>query len=58
MKRREQQEQNLSRSEFTYFSLIMCYVYALHRPDQLLADIDDMLADLTTHLDFMIPGST
>jgi hypothetical protein len=28
------------------------------QPDQLLADIDDMLADLTTHLDFMIPGST
>ena len=25
-------------------------------PDQLLADIDDMLADLNTHLDFMIPG--
>ena len=24
-------------------------------PDQLLADIDDMLADLNTHLDFMIP---
>ena len=23
--------------------------------DQLLADIDDMLADLNTHLDFMIP---
>ena len=26
--------------------------------DQLLADIDDMLADLNTHLDFMIPGSS
>ena len=25
--------------------------------DQLLADIDDMLADLNTHLDFMIPGA-
>ena len=29
-----------------------------HRTDQLLADIDDMLADLSTHLDFMIPGSS
>lgn len=26
--------------------------------DQLLADIDDMLADLTVHLDSMIPGSS
>jgi len=30
----------------------------LIRTDQLLADIDDMLADLSTHLDFMIPGSS
>ena len=29
-----------------------------YRTDQLLADIDDMLADLSTHLDFMIPGSS
>ncbi len=26
--------------------------------EQLLADIDDMLADLNTHLDFIIPGSS
>lgn len=26
--------------------------------DQLLADIDDMLADLTVHLDSIIPGSS
>ena len=31
---------------------------SLIRTDQLLADIDDMLADLSNHLDFMIPGSS
>jgi hypothetical protein len=28
-----------------------------NKTDQLLADIDDMLADLNDHLDVMIPGS-
>ena len=28
------------------------------RTDQLLADIDDMLSNLSMHLDFMIPGSS
>ena len=34
---------------------------SIHRegkPDELLADIDGMLADLNTELDFMIPDGT
>ena len=31
--------------------------YFRGEPDELLAHIDDMLADLNTELDFMIPGT-
>lgn len=34
------------------------YFLCRDEADQLLADIDDMLADLTEHLDLMIPGSS
>ena len=39
-----------------HFSLVFPILRSAE-PDQLLADIDDMLADLNTHLDFMIPGA-
>ena len=48
----EPQSVNITSKENLFYASHNC------RPDQLLADIDDMLADLTTHLDFMIPGST
>lgn len=38
-------------------SLIIILLITRGEADQLLADIDDMLADLNTHLDFMIPGA-
>lgn len=33
---------------------VICY---FREQDELLAHIDDMLADLNTELDFMIPGT-
>ena len=43
---------------FAYTSLSpFTFVSRTGETDQLLADIDDMLADLNTHLDFMIPGA-
>ena len=42
-----------------FFLLISCCRVGekTEQTDQLLADIDNMLADLNTHLDFMIPES-
>ena len=37
--------------------LSLCSGEGEEQTDQLLADIDNMLADLNTHLDIMIPGS-
>lgn len=45
------------------FRFVQCALFRVlfpppcSEPDELLAHIDDMLADLNTELDFMIPGT-